>query len=76
MLRKSGVFNFGKYKGLYVSDILADEPGYLIWLDENIDWLTIDPQLLKEANELYDATNEKDPAHVADATTDDWWNWK
>lgn len=69
ILKKSGVFWFGRYSGLPVAPILESEPGYIIWAAENIPWLTIDPQLLKEANELYDKTED---AENADFTG--YWN--
>lgn len=80
ILRKSGTFWFGKYKDLLVEPILESEPSYVIWLSEQeFPWLSIDPQLLQEANELYDKAEGDNDYYVApqnDAMTDDWWNWK
>lgn len=30
----SDVFNFGQYAGSTVEDVLHDDPGYILWLDE------------------------------------------
>ncbi len=36
---------FGKYKGQPVEDVLNDDPGYLLWLLENVESFTVDKAL-------------------------------
>jgi hypothetical protein len=33
-------FTFGKYKGRTVSSVLKDDPGYIAWANENVEWLS------------------------------------
>lgn len=39
----SYIFTFGKYKGLYLSDIVEDNPEYVLWCLENIEWFKLSP---------------------------------
>lgn len=33
-------FTFGKYKGRTVSSVLKDDPAYIAWANENVEWLS------------------------------------
>jgi hypothetical protein len=40
-ISRDDILTFGKYKGWKVDDIAAENPGYLIWCIENIDWFKV-----------------------------------
>ena len=35
------VFTFGQYKGVAYSDVKNDDPGYILWCMDNMDWFKI-----------------------------------
>lgn len=42
------VFTFGKHKGKRVSQVIEEDPGYIVWLDE-LNNVSVDPQLVDDA---------------------------
>lgn len=36
-------FTFGKNKGLYLKDVVEEDPNYVIWCMENIEWFKLSP---------------------------------
>lgn len=50
VLSKKSVFDFGKYKGHVVKDIINVDPGYIVWLAENTK-VTFTDKVLKKATE-------------------------
>lgn len=45
-LKETFVIFWGKYKGKKVSEVLKDDPSYLIWAEDNVPFIKIDPALL------------------------------
>ena len=45
---------FGKYKGQLVRDVLSDNPGYLRWANENIEWFQLDEEVARLVGEALD----------------------
>lgn len=43
------VFNFGKYRGMSVKQVLADNPAYLFWVNRSIEWLEVPEDILIKA---------------------------
>ena len=41
------VFTFGIYKGIEYDDVRHDDPNYIIWCNDNIDWFNIDDEELE-----------------------------
>lgn len=39
------IITFGRYKGEYISDIIKDDPNYLAWCIDSIDWFDVDAYL-------------------------------
>lgn len=35
-LNRNSIISFGKYKGKIVLEVLKDDPGYLLWMEENV----------------------------------------
>lgn len=48
-LTRSSPITFGKYKGLTGKEIAHRNPGYILWIEENVAWVEIDPDLRKLA---------------------------
>ncbi len=46
---KNTIMPFGKHKGLKIETILRDEPGYIVWMDENIDDIELAADIVDEA---------------------------
>jgi hypothetical protein len=42
---------FGTYKGCLVEDILADDPGWLLWAANKLDGWTLEQSLREEAED-------------------------
>ena len=40
---------FGKYRGDTWGLIIEANPSYIIWADENVEWLTIPPEIVNQA---------------------------
>lgn len=34
------VFTFGVHKGDHIDDVLKDNPGYIVWCIENLEWFS------------------------------------
>lgn len=49
------VLAFGKYKGSTVATVAEQDPKYLIWAEKNIEWFSIDPELMESIH--YNAAN-------------------
>lgn len=47
-------FDFGKYKGETIADVVAHDPKYILWAVENIDWFDVPASVLDEANDVLD----------------------
>ena len=41
-------FTFGKYKGMTLESVCADNPNYISWCVEHIDWFYVDADTLEE----------------------------
>lgn len=54
-LQKYSVLNFGKHKTKTVADVLVEDPGWIIWASENVDWVQFTDEVLEEAEENNDA---------------------
>ena len=46
------IFTFGKCKGQSIEEVIDNEPSYVIWCSENIDWFDLD-------TDVYDMAEEK-----------------
>jgi hypothetical protein len=60
IISKRMIIPIGTYKGCLVADILADDPGWLLWADQNIEGWTLD-QTLREEAEDGKSTEVRDP---------------
>jgi len=50
VLKKFSMLNFGKHKGFKVSEVLEFEPGYFLWLKDNLcDAVEVSDDVLFEA---------------------------
>lgn len=43
------ILNFGKYKGKSVHYILHNDPSYLVWANDNIEWFKVSEGIYDEA---------------------------
>ncbi len=46
-------FTFGKYKGQKLERVIEDDPKYVLWAVQNIDWFDIDSDALAWLSESY-----------------------
>ena len=44
------IFNFGKYKGKHILDVLNESPSYILWVYDNVDNFKIPDEVLCKAN--------------------------
>jgi len=58
ILDKHHIFSFGKYKGWTANDVILEDPQYIIWCAENIEWLDCTTDFYELARELADDINE------------------
>lgn len=49
---------FGKYKGKTVADVLIEDPSYLVWAHNNVDFFKVSTELLQIAR----STIKPDPS--------------
>jgi hypothetical protein len=42
-------FTFGKYKGLSLPEVLAEDPWYIVWCSENVKTIQFKEEILKDA---------------------------
>ncbi len=49
MYRKNMALPFGQYKGVFISDILETDPGYLLWCMENVKDFDLELSVYEEA---------------------------
>ena len=61
------VVTFGKHKGLKVSTILENDPGYIVWMNDNIDDICFVEGIVREAEDS-DLEDSRDKY-------DDSWGW-
>lgn len=53
------LLKFGKYKGKVLEDVLNDDPEYLAWCLENIEWFEVDETLADEIMRLSGAPRRR-----------------
>jgi hypothetical protein len=46
---KNLAMGFGRYPNATIADVLHDDPHYLVWCQENIDWFDLHHTILEEA---------------------------
>lgn len=44
---------FGKYRGWTIAEVLAEQPDYLVWAQDNIDGFDIHSSILDEVEDRY-----------------------
>lgn len=49
MYRKNMALPFGQYKGVFISDILDTDPGYLLWCMENVKDFDLELSIYEDA---------------------------
>lgn len=50
MYRKNMALPFGQYKGVFISDILDTDPGYLLWCMENVQDFDLELSVYEKAS--------------------------
>lgn len=53
------LITFGKYKGSKVKDVMKDEPSYLIWCQDNVEFFELDEDLLLQCEEAVERRKNK-----------------
>lgn len=48
-VNKGSTLDFGKFRGKTLGYILANEPSYIVWLSRNVEFITLEEELLDEA---------------------------
>jgi hypothetical protein len=52
LLGKKYKFNFGKYKGTTIADVLNIQPGYIVWAHNTIPWFKVEKNIFDKAVDL------------------------
>lgn len=58
------IFNFGKYKGIYIDKVIHSDPRYVQWAEENVSFFSlssIQKETLREEIEKLDLNRETRP---------------
>ena len=61
------ILHFGKFKGHTVQQVIDEEPSYIVWCADNIEWFDIEPFVYdmaveKDAGQNYDPDYDGYPA--------------
>lgn len=48
VFRKHYTLTFGKYKGKKIEDVIEEDPKYLLWAHENIEWFQLSDEALED----------------------------
>ena len=65
---------FGKYRGETWAAILEANPSYIMWADQNVEWLNIPPEISTQAHANNSAKKEtKQPYEYLDEYDDEPW---
>jgi len=56
---KKYVFDFGKYDGTSIKEIIKTDPGYIIWCHENIGWFKLKNKDFKKIKPKADKEKKK-----------------
>lgn len=51
MYTRETILTFGKHKGLKVKTVLRDDPGYILWMAENIKDVQFESGIVEEAED-------------------------
>lgn len=57
-LWKDAILRFGKYQGHTIAEVLSINPGYLLWLKENVSRITLAQPIIDEAIEASKRTRK------------------
>ena len=63
---ESYVFTFGQYKGIEYTDVAYDDPGYILWCVENLDWFNVDEEELIRLTSLAEDGEGPFDSYIAD----------
>lgn len=63
----STVFTFGKYRGRTYDAVLRENPAYLIWAHENVEWFVLSESLYAHAANRASIVAEHRREHQEDA---------
>ena len=66
------IFNFGKYKGRKVSDIIKQDPEYVAWASRNVSWFTLEDS---QRQLLDSVTDEVRPTSRVGVVNPDMRHW-
>jgi hypothetical protein len=70
------IFPFGQYKDHLVENVVKKDPNYIVWWDQTIKRLPIEPSIVKTANKNYKPYNRGDwweyPEPHWDSHDQDW----
>jgi hypothetical protein len=64
IFNKDMKLTFGKYKGVTVEQLVKDNPEYLLWCHDNIEWFELPDKVLFEVEDLVDLKEEKSGAGI------------
>ncbi len=68
---EDSILTFGKYKSCRIKDILASDPGYILWCSENVTFFNPTAELLQKAR---DTSQENPRGHRAKEPDGGWYS--
>ncbi|QWY83482.1 hypothetical protein [Rhizobium phage RHph_X2_28B] len=69
---------FGKHKGKCIYEVLSEDPGYLIWANDNVEWLCISSEILDLARQSLPPPRQRKRSDYdldPDWETESPWDW-
>jgi hypothetical protein len=71
------VVTFGRWKGHTLQTVLDEDPDYIIWMNEHVDFFKVSEDVIQKA---YEEINNAPPPYInywtpwRDDDEDPWWN--
>lgn len=62
MITKGYIFDFGKYKGLRIEEVLAEDPWYIMWCVKNVKTIQFEEEIISQAKSYVESN--KDFSHI------------
>jgi hypothetical protein len=69
-------FNFGKYRGRTLESVLNEDPQYIAWANQNVDFFVVSNEILSKANLLKTYQNAPRHSYYYDEDFEDYFSWE
>jgi hypothetical protein len=66
IFRLKDTFSFGKHRTHTIEDVITEDPRYVEWCRENIDWFKLDKESTEFLDDCLDSRDELDHPYPED----------